>query len=74
LKGYDYAQAGLYFTTICCKGRICRFGEIENGKMLLNDAGKIMVKWYNELENKLSENPKNIRINTRWAYHQYEYY
>jgi putative transposase len=28
LKGYDYSQAGLYFITICCNDRICRFGEI----------------------------------------------
>ena len=28
LKGYDYSQAGLYFITICCEDRICRFGEI----------------------------------------------
>jgi len=28
LKGYDYSQAGLYFITICCQDRICRFGEI----------------------------------------------
>ncbi|MCO5230400.1 MAG: hypothetical protein M9958_04495 [Chitinophagales bacterium] len=41
LKGYDYAQAGLYFITICCQDRICLLGNIENGKMILNDAGKI---------------------------------
>ena len=28
LKGYDYSQAGLYFITICCQDRACRFGEI----------------------------------------------
>jgi len=28
LKGYDYSKAGLYFITICCQNRICRFGEI----------------------------------------------
>jgi putative transposase len=50
LKGYDYSKAGLYFITICCQNRICRFGEIvvmENiPTMKLNDAG-IMVdeKW-----------------------------
>ena len=40
LKGYDYSQAGLYFITICCQNRTCMFGNIENGKMILNDAGK----------------------------------
>lgn len=42
LKGYDYSQKGLYFITICCQDRICRFGKIENGKMILNDAGMMV--------------------------------
>jgi REP element-mobilizing transposase RayT len=45
LKGYDYTQAGLYFITICCQDRICRFGNVENGEMILNEYGQIA---YNE--------------------------
>jgi putative transposase len=45
LKGYDYSQAGLYFITICCQDRKCRFGKIENGEMILNELGTIA---YNE--------------------------
>ena len=41
LAGYDYSQAGLYFVTICCKGKICRFGHVENGTMVLNEYGQI---------------------------------
>ena len=41
LKGYDYSQAGLYFITICCQHRIYRFGQIENGEMVLNEYGEI---------------------------------
>ena len=41
IKGYDYGQAGLYFVTMCCHDRICRFGHIENGIMILNEWGKI---------------------------------
>ena len=41
LKDYDYSQSGIYFVTICCQSHICRFGKIENGKMILNDAGQI---------------------------------
>jgi len=52
LKGYDYSQAGLYFITICCQNRTSFFGEIKNGEMILNDAGKMVEKWYFELENK----------------------
>ena len=42
LKGYDYSQAGMYFVTICCQNRQCVFGEIENGEMVLNNAGKMI--------------------------------
>lgn len=45
LQGYDYSQAGLYFITICCEDRICRFGQVENGTMILNKYGQIA---YNE--------------------------
>jgi REP element-mobilizing transposase RayT len=41
LKGYDYAQAGLYFITICCQDRIYRFGDVKNGEMVLNEFGEI---------------------------------
>ena len=41
LKGYDYAQSGLYFITICCHNRACVFGHIENGIMIMNQYGKI---------------------------------
>ncbi|MCD6367249.1 MAG: hypothetical protein J7L46_06905, partial [Bacteroidales bacterium] len=51
LKGYDYSQAGLYFITICVKNRIYLFGEIDNGKMILNNAGKMVEKLWNEISN-----------------------
>jgi len=43
LKNYDYAQAGLFFITLCTQNRSCMFGTIEKGDMQLNDAG-MMVK------------------------------
>jgi putative transposase len=52
LKGYDYSQVGLYFITICVQDRARLFGEISTGKMTLNDAGKMVERWYFELENK----------------------
>lgn len=58
LKGYDYTQAGLYFITICCQDRICRFGHIENGEMILNDFGQIAFdEWI-----KLSERFTNFEL------------
>lgn len=55
LKGYDYSLKGLYFITICCQNRVCRFGDIVEAKMVLNDAGIMIDKWYNELENKFHD-------------------
>jgi putative transposase len=55
LKGYDYSQQGLYFVTICIKNRACLFGEIINHEMILNAAGVMVDKWYNELGNKFSD-------------------
>ena len=42
LKGYDYSKAGLYFITIVVKDRMHLFGEIENDKMNLNEAGEMI--------------------------------
>lgn len=42
-KGYDYSSPGYYFITICTQYGIHRFGRIENGKMILNDAGKMVL-------------------------------
>ncbi len=52
IKNYDYSQKGLYFITICTQYRECMFGYIDGGKMILNDAGMILGKWYLEMENK----------------------
>ena len=49
LKGYDYSQEGLYFITINTKDRKCLFGKIVNGKMILNDAGKIADECWLEI-------------------------
>ncbi|HEX9830405.1 MAG TPA: hypothetical protein VGA94_01860 [Thermodesulfobacteriota bacterium] len=51
LKEFDYGQAGAYFVTICTKDRECLFGEIEDGKMRLNECGEIVPqtwKWLAE--------------------------
>ena len=58
LIGYDYSQVGLYFITICCEARICRFGYIENGIMTLNIYGKIAYdEWM-----KLPERFPNVQL------------
>ena len=58
LKGYDYSRAGLYFITIVCHHRVPRFGVVVNGKMELNEFGKIAyAEWL-----KLSERFSNVEL------------
>lgn len=52
LQGYDYSRAGLYFLTVVVQNRLHLFGHIENGKMILNGSGRMVEKWYHEIENK----------------------
>ena len=58
LKGYDYSQQGLYFITICTQNRLDLFGKINNGKIILNDAGKMIKNIWNKIPNDLP----NIRL------------
>ena len=52
-KGYDYATTGLYFVTICTQNREMMFGRINNGEMVLNDAGRMVERWYTKTEEKI---------------------
>ena len=42
LAHYDYSRSGIYFVTICTHQKQCLFGEIVEGKMLLNQIGKMV--------------------------------
>ena len=46
LKEYDYSNEGFYFVTICVHGHYSLFGSIINGVMHVNDAGRMIEKWY----------------------------
>jgi len=61
LAGRDYSQEGIYFITICCEGKICFLGEIQENTMILNDWGKIV-----EEEILLS-----VEKRTDWIFHQW---
>ena len=46
LKGYDYAQPGAYFVTICVQNRECLLGEIADAQMRLNAVGAMaQTQW-----------------------------
>lgn len=48
LQGYDYAQAGAYFVTICTLDRECLFGRVVDGQMRLSEAGEVVAgEWIN---------------------------
>jgi putative transposase len=57
LKDCDYSQAGAYFVTICTEDRECLFRDI-TGEMKVNDAGRMIQKWWNESAAKF----KNIEL------------
>jgi putative transposase len=42
LKNYDYRSAGVYFVTLCTFQKQHLFGEIADGKMILNELGSIV--------------------------------
>ncbi len=60
LQGYDYSQTGAYFFTTVTQGRELLFGEIKDGEVVLNEAGKMVLKWWHELPKKFP----NIKLNT----------
>ena len=49
LKGYDYSAAGAHFVTICTQERTCLFGDVADGQVRLNDAGKMVETVWSEL-------------------------
>lgn len=51
LKYWDYSDPGFYFVTICVKNRKNMFGEIIDGKMILNELGYVVKYCWRDLPN-----------------------
>ena len=49
LPGYDDSQPGAYFVTVVTHGRACLFGEVVDGEMILNAAGKVVEAAWRDL-------------------------
>ena len=49
LKDWDYSTPWWYYVTICTKDMKCWLGKVENGKMVLNDLGKIVEHFWNNI-------------------------
>jgi len=53
-KGHDYSKPGLYFITICIQSRAHLLGEIIDKKMILSDAGNLVIEEWLRLEDRFS--------------------
>ena len=62
LCGYDYSCNGLYFVTVCCQDRVCLFGKIVDGEMILNAAGRMVEKCWLDITNISSAMPNRMEI------------
>jgi putative transposase len=49
MKTFDYSIQGAYFVTVCANVRASIFGEIVDGEMRLNSAGKMILEEWNQL-------------------------
>jgi len=49
LREYDYSQTGFYFVTICTQNRAPLFGDIIDGLMVLNEAGRMVQTVWNDM-------------------------
>ena len=52
LKDYDYSRCGAYYVTICVQERLCLFGDVVNGKMIMSDAGEMIHRTWSQLPEK----------------------
>lgn len=46
LNGYDYAQGGAYYVTICTHARACILSTITDGQVGLTVAGQMVEKYW----------------------------
>ncbi len=52
LKNHDYGSMGYYFITMCCQNRLRWMGEVVDGKMKLNEIGKMIFEEWLSTEQK----------------------
>jgi putative transposase len=60
LKGYDYAQPGAYFVTICTQGNVCVLGDIIGEVMHLSQCGQIAHDFWMDIPTHFS----NVEVNS----------
>jgi len=62
LPGYDYTQAGSYFVTVTVPNRESLFGNIANGEIRLNNAGKMVSAVWATLPEQFPDIESNIYV------------
>jgi len=55
LKSYDYSADGAYFITVCVRNRECLLGEINDGRMILNQYGAVVRNIWEDLPDRLPD-------------------
>ena len=49
LPGYDYAQPGAYFVTVCAMGRECLFGAVRDGQVVCSEFGEVVESCWHRI-------------------------
>ena len=62
LKKYDYSLPGMYFVTICTARRQCIFGDITEGRMVLNEWGQIVLEELDHLPSHYSSVSIDVNV------------
>lgn len=54
LKGYNYAQPGAYFVTVCVHNRQCLFGKVVGAEVALNPVGAMVSRAWAQIPTRLA--------------------
>jgi len=54
LASFDYRSPGAYFVTLVTHKRVCLFGEVDEGRMIINAAGQMVEDWWLSLTGKFA--------------------
>ena len=54
LRAFDYRTPGVYFVTLVTQGRACWFGEVNEGRMVTNAAGRVVERRWISLPGKFT--------------------
>ena len=54
LQDFDYSAQCCYFITIVTQGRVCRFGDVHDGELVLNAAGRMIEDVYQQMLSRYS--------------------